>query len=207
MIMIERLATNLGRNDEEPNIELAEELVKNEDAEGIKEIVGGLTQKKAIANDSIKVLYEIGERNPKLIRDYADDFLNLLTSSNNRLVWGAMTALNTIAEEIPSAIFTQIDKVISAYKSGSVITIDNSMSVFAKVCMADKRYEVAIFPMLLEHLRTCRAKEIPQHAERISICINSDNKTEFLKVLEERKDELSTSQLKRVQKLIKDLEM
>ncbi|MDQ0362010.1 hypothetical protein [Breznakia pachnodae] len=204
--MIERLATNLGRNDEEPNIELAEELVKNEDAEGIKEIVGGLTQKKAIANDSIKVLYEIGERNPKLIRDYADDFLNLLTSSNNRLVWGAMTALNTIAEEVPSAIFTQIDKVISAYKNGSVITIDNSMSVFAKVCMADKRYEVAIFPMLMEHLRTCRAKEIPQHAERISICINSDNKTEFLKVLEERKDELSISQLKRVQKLIKDLE-
>lgn len=204
--MIERLATNLGRNDEEPNIELAEELVKNEDAEGIKEIVGGLTQKKAIANDSIKVLYEIGERNPKLIRAYADDFLNLLTSSNNRLVWGTMTALNTIAEEVPSAIFTQIDKVISAYKNGSVITIDNSMSVFAKVCMADKRYEVAIFPMLLEHLRTCRAKEIPQHAERISICINSDNKTEFLKVLEERKDELSTSQLKRVQKLIKDLE-
>lgn len=204
--MIERLATNLGRNDEEPNIELAEELVKNEDAEGIKEIVGGLTQKKAIANDSIKVLYEIGERNPKLIRDYADDFLNLLTSSNNRLVWGAMTALNTIAEEVPSAIFTQIDKVISAYKNGSVITIDNSMSVFAKVCMADKRYEVAIFPMLLEHLRTCRTKEIPQHAERISICINSDNKTEFLKVLEERKDELSISQLKRVQKLIKDLE-
>lgn len=204
--MIERLATNLGRNDEEPNIELAEELVKNEDAEGIKEIVDGLTQKKAIANDSIKVLYEIGERNPKLLRDYADDFLNLLTSSNNRLVWGAMTALNTIAEEVPSAIFTQIDKVISAYKSGSVITIDNSMSVFAKVCMADKRYEVAIFPMLLEHLRTCRTKEIPQHAERISICINSDNKTEFLKVLEERKDELSISQLKRVQKLIKDLE-
>ena len=203
--MIERLATNLGRNDEEPNIELAEELVKNEDAEGIKEIVGGLTQKKAIVNDSIKVLYEIGERNPKLIRDYADDFLNLLTSSNNRLVWGAMTALNTIAEEVPSAIFTQIDKVISAYKNGSVITIDNSMSVFAKVCMADKRYEVAIFPMLLEHLRTCRAKEIPQHAERISICINDNNKTEFLKVLEERKDELSTPQLKRVQKLMNEL--
>lgn len=204
--MIERLAVNLGRNDEEPNIELADELVKNKDAEGIKEIVGGLRQKKAIANDSIKVLYEIGERNPKLIRDYANDFLNLLTSSNNRLVWGGMTALNTIAEEVPSAIFPQIDKVISAYKRGSVITVDNSMSVFAKVCKADKRYEAAIFPMLLEHLRTCRAKEIPQHAERISICINADNKTEFLKVLEERKDELSAAQLKRVEKLIRDLE-
>lgn len=141
-----------------------------------------------------------------MIRDYADDFLNLLTSSNNRLVWGAMTALNTIAEEVPSAIFPQIDKVISAYKNGSVITIDNSMSVFAKVCMADKRYEVAIFPMLLQHLRTCRAKEIPQHSERISICINANNKMDFLKALDERKDELSTPQLKRIQKLIKELE-
>lgn len=203
--MIERLAVNLGRNDEEPNIALADELVRNKDVEGIKEIVGGLSQKKAIANDSIKVLYEIGERNPKLIRDYANDFLNLLTSSNNRLVWGGMSALNTIAQEVPSAIFPQIDKVISAYKSGSVITIDNSMSVFAKVCKADKRYEAAIFPMLLEHLRTCRAKEIPQHSERISVCINANNKDEFVNVLEERKDELSAAQLKRVQKLINEL--
>ena len=42
-MFIEKLACRLGRNDETPNIELAEFLCQNEDATGIKEIVDGLT--------------------------------------------------------------------------------------------------------------------------------------------------------------------
>jgi len=58
--MIERLACRLGRNDEIPNIELAEYLRQNSDSAGIKEIVDGFTgNDKAIANDCIKVLYTL----------------------------------------------------------------------------------------------------------------------------------------------------
>ena len=79
--MIEKLAFSLGRNDELPNIELAQQLCKENNAEGIKEIVDGLKIKdKRIANDCIKVLYEIGEKNPALIAEYADVFINLLNS-------------------------------------------------------------------------------------------------------------------------------
>jgi len=39
--MIERLACRLGRNDETPNIELAEYLCQQSDKDGIKEIVEG----------------------------------------------------------------------------------------------------------------------------------------------------------------------
>ena len=97
--MIEKLAFSLGRNDELPNIELAQQLCKENNAEGIKEIVEGLKNKdKRIANDCIKVLYEIGDKNPALIAEYADVFINLLNSRSNRLVWGSMTALASIAE-------------------------------------------------------------------------------------------------------------
>ena len=48
--MIENLACNLGRNDEMPNIELAELLCKNNDASGISEIVNGFKgSDKAVA--------------------------------------------------------------------------------------------------------------------------------------------------------------
>ena len=40
--MIEKIAYNLERNDEEPNINLAIELCNTKDLEGIKEIVDGL---------------------------------------------------------------------------------------------------------------------------------------------------------------------
>ncbi len=53
----------------------------------------------------MKVLYEIGYLTPELIADYADDFLKLLRSKNNRMVWGGMIALATIAETKPREIW------------------------------------------------------------------------------------------------------
>lgn len=97
---LEKLAINLDRNDEIPNIELAEYLVEKEDVEGIFEVIQGLKMDRGIANDCIKVIYEIGERKPLLIADYVSVFLDALTSRNNRMVWGVMTALSTIAEYI-----------------------------------------------------------------------------------------------------------
>ena len=201
--MIEKLACNVGRKDEEPNINLAFELCEKDDNAGINEIVCGLKFKgKAIANDCIKVLYEIGKRKPQLISEYIEDFISLLSSKNNRLVWGSMTALATVALINPNSIYDNLSVIKKAYKEGSVITIDNSITVFAKLCKANEKYEKEIFPILIEHLEYCRPKEVPQHAERIMICINDNNKKDFLQVLEERKVNLTDSQIKRIDKII-----
>jgi HEAT repeat protein len=188
-------------------IALAEQLSREEDAEGIKEIVGGLSdKKKQVANDCIKVLYEVGERNPKLIADYVLDFIELLKSKENRLVWGGMTALSTIASLKPKEIYENFDTIFHAYENGSVITRDNSISDFAKLAKADKEYEKVIFPILTEHLRTCRPKEVGQHAERAFICVNKDNAEEFKTVLLQRRDDLTDSQKARLDKLLRKIE-
>ncbi|MHC5217840.1 hypothetical protein ACYSNR_14355 [Enterococcus sp. LJL128] len=202
---IEKLASNLNQQTETQNVEIAKLLVQNQDDKGIFEIVQGLKQKKAIANDCIKVLYEVGEQNPSLITAYVSELLDCLASKNNRLVWGAMTALATIAEEKAEAIHQQIDKVLYAYENGSVITVDNSISVFAKLCKVNKEYEKELFPLLLTHLSTCRPKEVAQHSERVALCISSHNKHLFIDVLEKRKPELTTAQKKRIEKLLKKI--
>ena len=185
--MLEKLACKLGRNDEVPNIELAELLCRTEDAAGIAEVVGGLKgTDKAVANDCIKVLYEIGERKPALIAEYADDFILLLRSRNNRLVWGCMTALAKIAGLAPEPIFEKLDVVVAAYEEGSVITVDNSISVFAGVCKAGGAYAEKALPVIINHLAQCRPKEVPQHAERASVCFDGDNAAAFIEVLEKR---------------------
>lgn len=205
--MIEKLACSLGRNDEEPNIELAIYLCNNANKKDISEIADGLIGKDpAIANDCIKVLYEIGSRKPELIADYIEVFISLLLSKNNRLVWGSMTALAMVADIRPAVIYDNIDIIRKAYEAGSVITIDNSITVFAKLCKADDRYMQEIFPLLIHHLTTCRTKEVAQHAERISICINQDNALIFIKTLKERAPELTVAQIKRVERLIKQIE-
>ncbi|MFW2488597.1 hypothetical protein ACN077_08460 [Clostridium chromiireducens] len=205
--MVEKIAFNLGRNDEKPNIDLAIELINLKDLEGIKEIVDGLKNKKEqIANDCIKVLYEIGERNPELITEYVLDFINLLKSRNNRLVWGGMTAISKITFLKPKEIFENIEIIISAYENGSVITRDNSISVFAELAKADKEYEKLMLKKILNHLSNCRPKEVGQHAERAFICINQENSKEFISVLLKRRKTLSDSQKKRIDKLIKNIE-
>ena len=204
--MLERLACSYGRNDEVPNIELAEYLAETKNPSEIKEIVDGLTGKdKAVANDCIKVLYELGERNPVLIQDYVDVFLHLLLSKNNRLAWGSMTALALIAPYKAKEIFDSIAIVKKAYDLGSVITVDQSMTVFANLCKANKEYEKDLFPFLIQHLSSCRPKEVAQHAERIAICVNKNNYEDFIHTLQVRKPSLTLAQQKRLDKLIRSL--
>lgn len=204
--MIEKLAYSLGRNDEGPNIELAEELVRSKDRKGIKEIVKGLSDPvEQVANDCIKVLYEVGERDPGLIAGYAGTFTGLLKSKNNRLVWGGMTALAKIASLEPGAIFENLDTVIDAYRKGSVITVDNSISVFAELVKSGPVYGEKVFPMIIRHLETCRPKEVGQHAERAFVCIDKSNADMFRKTLMKRYGSLTDPQKKRIDKLLKKL--
>jgi hypothetical protein len=110
--LIENIAYFLGKNDEKPNIDLAVLLSSTKNIEGIKEIIGGLKHKQSqVANDCIKVIYEIGERDPELISEYVYDFIQLLKWKNNRLVWGGMTALAQIASLKYDAIYKNIDIV------------------------------------------------------------------------------------------------
>ncbi|MCL2480840.1 MAG: hypothetical protein FWF38_03920 [Spirochaetaceae bacterium] len=204
--MIEKLASSLGRNDEEPNIELAKELAKTENRKGIKEIVIGLNNsKEQIANDCIKVLYEIAEIAPKLISEYAGNFTQLLKSKNNRLVWGSMTALSKIVSLNPDEVFNNLDIIVKAYEKGSVITVDNSITVFAELVRAGKKYEKKVFPIIIEHLENCRPKEVGQHAERAFICININNSKKYKETLLKRRDLLTDAQKKRVDKLLNRL--
>lgn len=74
-----------------------------------------------------------------------------------------------------------------------------------KVALADKAYEEVMLDKILQHLKTCRPKEVAQHAERASICINKDNRHGFIEVLNKRRPYLSDSQRKRVDSLIKHI--
>lgn len=204
--MIERIASNLGRNDEGPNVELAEELARTRDAKGISEIVRGLDDgKEGVANDCIKVLYEIGYRDCTLIEKYAERFVALLDSKNNRLVWGAAIALSLVAEARSEYLLGVFDRIRAAYERGSVITVDNCVSVFAGIAKAGGKCERIAFPVIVEHLAACRPKEVAQHAERAAICVNAKNAAEFRSALAKRYPILSDAQKKRVDKLLRSL--
>lgn len=206
MTIVNLLASQLNRNDEEPNIELAHKLANEEDHTGIEEIIENLSCKdKGIQHDCIKVAYEIGQVKPELIGKYAPTFIALLKSRDNRLVWGAMTALATIAETASEAIMAHLDTLKRAMNTGSVITVDKGVLTLAKLAAVSKKNNDEIFPFLLQHLKSCRPKEIPQHAESMFVAVSDENKEAFLNVLREREQYLTAPQQKRVKKIYKKL--
>ncbi|WP_053416245.1 hypothetical protein [Viridibacillus arvi] len=206
MTIVPKLASKLQRRDEEPNIELAQELVKDHNLEGIKEVIQNLSNKdKGIQQDCIKVAYEIGEVKPELISEFTLTFINLLQSRNNRLVWGAMTALSTIVTMSSTIMMEHLEMIFSTMKTGSVITVDKGVLTLAKLASTSKENNERIFPFLLHHLETCRFKDLPQHAESTLIAVNNDNKEAFLTVLKRRENELTAPQLKRIRKIYKVL--
>ena len=204
MSILNRLASLQNRRDEVPNQELARDLAAKRDEAGIRELGENLWNKdKNIQADCIKVLYEVGYIDPKLIVDYAEDFVKCLRSKNNRLAWGGMTALAEVAKANPDAVFNHLDAIKKAKESGSVITVDNAISTLAYTAAGDKKYNEVIFPYLLKHLSGCRPKEVPQHAEKTLPAVNASNQADFIKVLEKRMEDLSGGGLTRVQKVIK----
>jgi hypothetical protein len=206
MSVLNRIAYLQNRRDEVPNQELARELAEQKDRAGIREIAENLWNRdKNIQADCVKVLYEIGYLDPSLIADYAEDYLKLLRSRNNRLVWGGMIALSTVAELKADVIHAHLDEILKAMHAGSVITVDNAVKTLA-LAASNKAYRPAIFPHLLEHLRTCRPKDVPQHSEKSLPAVDASNKAVFIAVLEKRVEDLSAAQITRVRKVIKAAE-
>ncbi|MCR4437838.1 MAG: hypothetical protein QHJ34_02185 [bacterium] len=134
MSVLQRRAHFQNWRDEVPNQELTKELAQAQDRAGIREIAEGLCHDNPnVQSDCIKVLYEVGYLNPEVIAEYVDDFLNLLKSRNNRLVWGSMIALSTLAGIKAETVFSRIEEEKGAMEKGSVITVDNGVKTLAAV--------------------------------------------------------------------------
>ena len=207
MSTLEKISFFQNRRDEVSNQLLAKELARTKDKQGIREIADNLENKnKNIRSDCLKVLYEIGYLVPGLIADFGNDFLKLLKSKDNRMVWGAMIGLAAIASRCPQEIWAQIDAVIGIVENGTVITQLWGMRVLAQVATADKKFKEKIFPFLLKHIRGCIPRDVPTHAESILCSVDQHNKEVLLSALEARRAEMTPAQLIRFRKVLKQID-
>jgi hypothetical protein len=207
MSVLDRLATALGRRDEVPNQELARNIVSKRDAAAVKELIDNLNNKnRGIQSDCIKVLYESGEANPDLIAKYYKEFGRLLESKNNRLVWGAMIALDTIALKEPKGVHGMLSKILEvADTRGSVIARDHAVGILAKLATL-KPYKKDSVALLIEQLLSCPNNQFPMYVEMCAPVIDADNRERFCNVIEKRARDLDKeSQKKRVEKVLKKI--
>lgn len=207
MTVINQLSSSLGQKGNDANIALAKEIAETENAEAINELVDNLWNKdKKIQADCIKTLYETAYIKPDLIAEYYSEFLELLLSKNNRLVWGGMIALMTITDLKNKELFAAIDLISDTVRNGSVITIDCGVEIFAKLNKYSD-YQDKVENLLIDQLWKCPIKQLPQYMEKVTISITERNKEIYLKIINERKAECERdSQIKRLDKVLKQID-
>lgn len=204
--IIELLATSLGRKDEVPNVELAGIIAKKKDKASVKELVALLQHKnKDIQSDAIKVLYETGELLPELIAGYYKDFVSLLNTKNNRLLWGAMTAIDSITLTHPKEIYSCIVTILDAADKGSVIAKDHAISILVKLS-GIKQYAGDCQQLLLGQLAHAAPNQLPMYAENAQAVMAGGYKKEFIALLNRRISDIEKeSKRKRIEKVLKKL--
>lgn len=204
MSIVQHLASSLGHADEKPNIALAERIVADKDAAAIRELVDLFSGKnKALKSDAVKTLYEVGERAPELIAPFAVSFKNLLACPDNRLVWGAMCAIDAIAGVKPEAVYMMLPQITQAVDKGSVITRDHAVKALVKLA-AHERFAKTSVPLLFEYLRTAPVNQLPMYAELVGTVAKGKDATLFITILEHRLvDVPQPAKRKRIEKAIK----
>lgn len=206
MSALAQLATSLGRADELPNIALAERIVLDKDVPAVRELVEILNGKdKALKSDALKALYEVGYRSPELIAPFIAQFKNLLANPDNRLVWGAMCAIDGIATIKPDAVYMILPQIMAAVDRGTVITRDHAVKTLAKLA-AQERFARTAMPLLLEQLRTAPLNQLPMYAELAAAVVLPQDTATMRAILETRLPELpNEAKKKRVEKALRRL--
>lgn len=206
MSVLDKLASALGRNDERPNVELAGALAAKSDAVAIAELAGALASGPvAVSNDAIKVLYELGALRPDLVAPHAAVFLTLLGGKNNRNLWGALQAIETITQVVPEQVLAALPAILAAADKGSVIAKDKAVQILAKLAAAGHS-EVAL-PVLLERVEAAAPNQFPMYAEAASVVIDAEHRERLRQLLETRLGRIEASAKRaRVEKVLRRLQ-
>jgi hypothetical protein len=206
MSALAQLATSLGRVDELPNIALAERIVQEKNVPAVRELVEILNGKdKALKSDALKALYEVGYRSPDLIAPFIAQFKNLLANPDNRLVWGAMCAIDGIATIKPDAVYMILPQIMAAVDRGTVITRDHAVKTLAKLA-AQERFARTAMPLLLDQLRTAPLNQLPMYAELAAAVVLPQDTATMRAILEIRLPEMpNEAKKKRVEKALRKL--
>lgn len=204
MNTLERISTTETMKFEGELADLVAEIVIGRDDIAIDAIVNELlsTRNKPAQSNYIKVLYEVGREAPELVAPYSMEFIKLLSSKNNRLVWGAMYALEATANNCLDTIIENIDSILSAMEKGSRITLDGGIKILAKLAASDEHKNVC-FPLLEEKLMTCDIKKFPAYIEETIIIKDQEIISKLIKLIELRKSELDRpASIKRIDKVL-----
>ncbi|MCB1518216.1 MAG: hypothetical protein KDJ19_11450 [Hyphomicrobiaceae bacterium] len=185
-----QLATALGHRDEQPNINLAIKLAEHGTKADAATLIGLLeSRSQAVRHDAIKTAYEWAGRDPALLAPHFDKVLGLLSTKNNRMLWGLMALLNGLTDAVPEKAEAALDRILAAADRSSVIAKDNAMAILAKL-NAHPDYAGIVTPVALQRLKHAAVNQTPMYAEFLARTMPAKAWPQFAAIVEARLAEI-----------------
>lgn len=205
MSALGRLANALGRNDERPNVELAEAIAARGDKGAVAELAGALTTgATAVRNDALKALYETAALRPELVAPHLPAFIALLGSRNNRNVWGALQAIETLTLVRATEVAAALPAILAAADRGSVIAKDKAVGILCGLVAAGRVGKA--LPLAFERLKVAAPNQFPMYAEQIAAVADAAAKPKLVAIIEARLPDVEgTAKRARLEKVLRKL--
>ncbi len=209
MSVLQQLSFSLGKKDQAPNRELAQEIVASQKLESLPELVGLFDgpqdQDKRILMDAMLTIAYVAELNPQLVVGKVNFLIVQLNHELNRVRWGSMIALSHLVHLTPSGIFQKLPVILDAMSKAGVVGRDHGFRILVSLYVYDD-YAEDLFLVILEQLSGSPPNQLSQYTERLMNVLRVQHKPKLINVLEVLRDELENEyHRKRLDKNLKKL--
>lgn len=207
MAVQDLLSSSLGRNDQEPNRQLASRIAETEDESQLKELVSFFetTTKKSLQNDCALALAWLAGLKPGMMVPYADLLTKNLKHPVNRVVFGSMIGLSGIAHLVQDKMYQALPDILDAMDVGTVVTRDHGYRILI-VLYENNKYKEDVFPLILEQLMKAPSNQLGQYTEKLMVVLESKHVKDTIRVLEERQEDIvNPHHISRLNKNLKKL--
>lgn len=205
--LLARLAVSMQRSDEMPNLELAADLVINEDHEAIKLLIGVLERHDLEhAPDAARVLCEVGTREPDLLLQHVDKLLALCDESQREVLPYTMFAISPVAHRHAETLWEMRDLFWSALADLTQPTDmaqAGAVRLLSALCAAGADYARTLAGGLVDLLGKCMPKDVAFFAESVLPALGTAHSHRAKPVLDRRMKELTPAEVARLRRAVR----
>lgn len=205
--LLNRLAISMCRCDEMPNLELAADLVLNEDGDSVGLLVGVIERHDLEhAPDVARVLCEVGIRAPHLLLAHAERLLALCDESQKDVLPYTMYAFSPVAHRHAEALWDMRDLFWSALADltqPADMAQAGAVRLLSALCAAGPDYARTLAGGLVDLLGKCMPKDVAFFAESVLPALGTAHSHRAKPVLDRRMKELTPAEVARLRRAVR----
>ena len=205
--LLARLAVSMQRTDDMPNLELAADLVLNEDEQAVAVLIGVIERHDIEhAPDAARVLAEVGTRAPALLLKHAERLLSLCDETQKDVLPYTMFAFSPVAHRHAEALWDMRDLFWSALvdlTQPADMAQAGAVRLLSALCAAGPDYARTLAGGLVDLLGKCMPKDVAFFAESVLPALGAAHSHRAKPVLDRRMKELTPAEVARLRRAVR----